>query len=440
MQSLSRSAVARGVILAGLIAGAPATRAADLSYGVDVGAGRSDNVARVGAAEQSDTIATVGGELDLDHESKRLTANVASRLEYRDYLDDTFDSEVIGNLIGRAQLQIVEERFKWVVEDTFGQTTRDQFAAETPTNRENVNYLSTGPELTLSLGGRNDLILRGRYEDVHYEEAELGNDRVRGDLVLQRELSKATKAGLNVSTDRVRYDDEMLAPDFDRNEAYLSYDVQAARTTLSVQGGITEIRSDGESDDGWLGRLSLTRRSSSALTLGLELGHEFSDAGRAFVQQQQLQPGAVDPVLVQQTGAPFESVYGAVTAQFSRNRTSMNVRLARYDEQYDALPLFDRERLTADFTLQRNLNAALVANFAAHYARQEYESFEREISDLSASLGLRWSIGRATSLSFEYRYLDRADDIEGGDYRANELWVRAAWRVGAGVGGGFTAH
>jgi hypothetical protein len=440
MQSRSRPALARGVILAGLIAGAAATRAADLSYGVDLGAGRSDNVARVSADEQSDTIATVGGDLDLEHTSKRLEANVASRLEYRDYLDDTFDSEVIGNLIGRAQLHIVEERFKWVLEDTFGQTTRDQFAAETPANRENVNYLSTGPDFTLSLGTRNELILRGRYEDVHYEDSTLGNDRVRGDLVLQRELSKAAKAGLNVSTDRVRYDDDTLAPDFDRNEAYLSYDVEAARTTLSIQGGVTEIRSDGEGDDGWLGRVSLTRRSSPSLTLGVELGHEFSDAGRAFVDQQQQQPGAVDAVLVQQTAAPFESDYVAANARFSRNRTSMNLRIGRYDEQYEALPLFDRQRLTADFNLQRNLNAALVASLGANYTRQEYESFEREISDLIASLGLRWSVGRATSLSFEYRYLDRSDDVAGGDYRANEFWVRAAWRVGEGVGGGFTAH
>jgi len=151
------SAAALGAVIAGLLANSPAVRAAELSYGVDVGVGQTDNVARVSTDEQDETIASVGAQLRLDHESRRLRANVETRLEYRDYLDNTYDGEVVGNLLANGVFAFVEDRFTWTVTDTFGQTTQNQFAPSTPDNRANVNYLSTGPDFTLPLGSRNKL-------------------------------------------------------------------------------------------------------------------------------------------------------------------------------------------------------------------------------------------------------------------------------------------
>ena len=90
----------------------------------------------------------------------------------------------------------------------YGQTTKNQFAPSTPDNRENVNYLSTGPDFTLSLGSRNKLLLNGRFADVSYEDSELGNQRVRGALALRRDLSDATNVSINVTTEQVSFDDD----------------------------------------------------------------------------------------------------------------------------------------------------------------------------------------------------------------------------------------
>ncbi len=425
-----RFSAAWSAVVAGALT--QAADAADIGYGVDLGLGYTDNVTRESQDGESETIATLGAQLRLEHESRRVDAQVAARLEFREYLDDSFDSEVVGNLIGKSVFDIVEERFTWTLDDTFGQTTQNQFSPSTPDNRENVNFLSTGPDFTLPLGSRNDLLVHGRYIDVSYGDSDLGNQRVRGEVALRRELSSASSVSVHANTEQVSFDDEQQYDDFDRNEAFLNYKVDAARTNLSLDAGIAEVRTEAGNLDTWLGRLELVRRASSALSVGVELGHDLSDAGNAFVQLQELQPGSTDPVAVQQTSMPFENTYGAIFSRFSRQRTGINMRAGYYDEQYEALPLLDRTRLTFDLLISRTLNAAMTAHAGVNYSRQEYDSLDRDFADITARLGMRWNVGRVTQLSVDYQYLDRSDSQNLFDYDASELWVRIAYQVGEG--------
>ena len=437
MRAVSRKAAATcGAVLGMLAASVPA---AELSYGIDVGAGYDDNITRVSGNEQDDTILAVGGDLHLDHESARMEASIASRLEYRDYLDDSFASEVVGNFIAESKFDIVEERFAWLLSDTFGQSSRDQLSADTPANRESVNFFSTGPDLELPFGSRNTFVVRGLYSNYSYEDSELGNDRVNGELALQRELSTASILSLNATTEKVSFDNQDLYSDFDRNEGFLAYVVDAARTQMSLQGGVTETRSAGETNDDWLGRFKMTRQASSALKVGVELGHEFSDAGSSFVQMQEQQPGSMDPVSVQQTAAPFLNEYVEVFSQFMRNRTGMDLRAGVYDETYEGVPQLDRKRLKLELNLQRSLSPTLTARASANYSSYDYSEISRKFSELEATMGLSWLLGRVTSLSIDYTFSDRNDDDSSDEYRANEVWLRFGYQVGQGASGGASS-
>lgn len=428
MKSNARSiAVA---VVASLLAAAPPAFAAELSYGAYLGLGYTDNVTRVSEGKQDETIATLGGQLHLNHESRRLDANIASRLEYREYLDGIYDSEVIGNLIAKGTLDIVEERFTWTLDDTFGQSTQNQFAPVTPDNRENVNYLSTGPDFTLPFGSRNKLILSGRYVDLHYENSDLGNQRARGEIALRRDISEASNVALIANTEQVSYDDEAQLGEYDHDEGYLSYNVDAARTQFSIDGGITQIRSGGETNDSWLGRVDLTRQISPSFSLGIKLGHDFSDAGTSFANLQDEQPGSIDPVPVQQTSSPFENNYATISGRFARNRTDLQVHASYYDEHYDVQPDLDRTRQTFDLSLQRDLNASLSSYMSIYYSRQDFETLDHQFTDLTATLGLRWNFGRVSFLSFDYQFYDRNDDTAGDDYSASEVWLRLSYLVG----------
>jgi hypothetical protein len=438
MESRSRSA-ACAALVAGMLAGMQPAIAGELSYGAYVGMGHTDNIERVNDDEQAESIASIGAQLSLEHESRRLTTSITSRLEYREYLDNTFDSEVIGNLVGNALFDIVEERLTWTIEDTFGQSTVNQFAPVTPGNRENVNYLSTGPDLTLPFLSRNSFIVRGRLADVNYESSNLGNQRIRGELALKRDLSEASNASINATSEQVDFEDDAQFIDYDRNEGFLNYNANTARTNLSIDGGITEIRSQGEKQDTWLGRIAFTRHVSSAATLSFEVGHDFSDAGTIFVELESLlQPGSTDPVPVQQTATPFENTYALLRGEFSGRRTDVRLQAGYNDEKYQDQSTFDRARLTLLLTLERDLSSVISAHVGGNYSRQDYDTLGRTFADMTATLGMRWNFGRASYVSLDYQYLDRSDDLNTAEYSANEVWLRVAYLVGEGVTGGKT--
>ena len=154
--------------------------------------------------EESETIGTAGLLLGITTDRPKLDADVAAHLEYRHYLDDTFDSEVVGGVNAFVAYAFIPERFIWVVEDNFSQISSDITAVDTPDNRENVNFLSTGPDFTIGLTARTSLQLSGRVSDEYYEERETDSQGLSGSLALIRQMSDASSVSLNGSHQRDR--------------------------------------------------------------------------------------------------------------------------------------------------------------------------------------------------------------------------------------------
>jgi hypothetical protein len=134
--------------------GAIGAVAADLGYEVNVGVAHSDNIARTETNTINEEIATGGIMFSLSQVSPRLSADLVGNFAYHDYLDNTYESELFGNFVGSARFQIIPERFSWMLTDNFGEVLSDPFQPATPDNRENINYLMTGPDLTLAFGSQ----------------------------------------------------------------------------------------------------------------------------------------------------------------------------------------------------------------------------------------------------------------------------------------------
>jgi hypothetical protein len=147
-----RRAVAGRLAVAALLAAPFAANAADVAYEANVAVGHSDNVGRTATNEIDETIASAGLEFSVGQFGPRLQADLTGNFAYYDYLDDTFDSELMGSFSGNALLNFVPERFTWMIADNFGQVLSDPFQPATPDNRENINHLMTGPDLMFALG------------------------------------------------------------------------------------------------------------------------------------------------------------------------------------------------------------------------------------------------------------------------------------------------
>src|SRR5688572_10032717 len=180
LQSWVAAPAAAGI--AALLVTAPAR--AELTGVAEAGVGYSDNIGRVPSNETDETIGTVGLELDWSERTRRIRGDATVDLSYYEYMDDTFDSEVLGTANGTLALAIVPETFQWVFQDSFGQAQSDPFAPASPTTREDLNYFSTGPDLTVRFGSTGFGRVFGRWSQTSYERSPLDAERTSGGVAV----------------------------------------------------------------------------------------------------------------------------------------------------------------------------------------------------------------------------------------------------------------
>ena len=165
-----------------------AASAAEINAEFSVGFGISDNIARTPANEVEENIGVIGFAFDLTERTQKTDVAIRSNFDYVDYQDDTFDSELVGRLDALLNFFLIDERLTWQVQNNYGQQLIDPLTPSRPDNRENVNYFTTGPTLTLPFGSRSSMGLELLYSNVNYEIRPFDNERVTATIKLGREI------------------------------------------------------------------------------------------------------------------------------------------------------------------------------------------------------------------------------------------------------------
>ena len=406
-------------VLLALATGAEHAVAQEAQFAVSVGATHSDNIGRAADDQVSDTTATAGLVLGIERQGSRLDADVAADVQWRNYLDDTYGDEVVGGLAGTLVFALVPDRFTWTIQDNFGQTLVDPRFAETPDNRQNTNFFTTGPDLFVPLGERTRLELSARWSDVAYEDSQADNQRYLGAIGLVRALGPGSMLGLNGTFERIEYDDSttVLDVDYDRVSGYASYSVEGARTGLEVRAGYTTVDGALRSYDAPLFGLTLTRQVGARSTLEFNAGTNLTDSADVFTRDQML--GGVDAgtggVIVSQD--PLQSDYVSLGLAVEGARTTLNLGVDWTKDEQENLTEFDRERLGGSVVVARQMTQRLTARLFGGYATEEIEQ-GADFDEWVVGLGLEWALTDTLALTLQ------ADRNEG----AGETGVGSASR------------
>jgi Putative beta-barrel porin 2 len=408
-------------------AAATAQTAGNVGYHVNAGVAQSDNIRLAPDNEKSETVGTVGLDLSVAEQTRKLKVNADADLQYVDYFDHTYSSEVVGNFLGGARMEFVPERFNWMVQDNFGQSRIDPLSQETPDNRENINYFTTGPDVGIPLGSATDLRLGGRYSAVTYQDSPLDNHRVTAMAGLVRALSSFSSVSLDVQRESVRYSDTPN-PDYDHDQAYVRYQARGSRTQVSMDLGYGRFQKIENAPSGVVARFEVSRQISASSVIGASVGRDFSDAGDSFRFSQSLSGPALgggNDTLP--TSTPFVSDYVTVNWNFQRNRTGLDLRVAQFKETYDQAPLLDRKHLVADAGVSRSLSSTLRAELSAHYDRWNYQQLTGDYAETSVMARLVSRLGRNLSLSGMYQRAHRSSDIAATEYSENRYWITLSY-------------
>jgi hypothetical protein len=429
-----RTMMKPGLTLAALVAAQALTcaEAAQFDYQASLAAGHSDNIRRTETNPESEDIAAAGVRFSFDQQSQRLNADIFGDLAYNDYLGNTYDSELIGNVIADVRYAFVPERFEWVLADNFGQVLGDPFLPATPDNRENLNYLVTGPDFTLPLGSQMRLRIGGRYALTTYEKSPFDSDSLLGELGLIRLLSSSSAISLNARAQQVQYDDKSLNADYDVGEAFLRYEAQGARTQLRVDAGYSEIDRDAvdQKQDGPILRLEIIRRISASSTVTIGGGREFSGAGDAFAVSQSGSGASLGTAPGRQTTEPFQNDFARIAWDFSQNRTTFTLSAAWADRTYELEPTLDQTITDAAMRVRRELSQTTWLMLEAGYERAEYAQPGGNYNDLLGGVSFGWRLSRVLTLATTYSYANRSSEFPGGDYTDNRIWLSLSYGRG----------
>lgn len=415
-----------------VIAFAGSATAAEFDYRVSGGVGYTDNIGRTPTDEVDTTIATAGLQFAFDQQTAKLQADVVGDIAYYDYQDDTFNSEVLGNVYANGLFAIVPERFIWTAIDQFGQVLTDPFSPPTPANRQNINYASTGPDVMIGLGSQMRLRLGGRYSMTTYETAPLDSKGVSGSLSLIREISDRRSLSFNVNQSNTKYDEEALDADFNQTAAFARYEAHGARTNVQLDAGWNRLHRDATDDDqnGALLNLELSRRISAASTLVFRGGREFSSSAGDFRRDQGFTNVGLDATPGTQTADPFELDHATVGYEYFRNRSGFGVSATWEDRNYDDNPLLNQTLDLFSAHVRRDLSPRVTVDLAASYTKGDFAGPSPSYDETSLGFTLQWRLTRNVSLRATADHVERNSDLPSGEFTENRVMVTIGWGRG----------
>jgi hypothetical protein len=326
------------------------------------------------------------------------------------------------------------------VQEDFGQAAIDPFTPTTPNNLENINYLSTGPDMVLRFGASSYLDASVRYARVQFQTSPYNSNRVLGDLALGYQLSAQSSVSLNGEGERVMFQNTALNSDFDRNSGFVQYEVKGARTQFSADLGATTISQsagaistinqsagaistigqnvslttsyqNASSTTGGLAKLQLARKLSAASQLTLSAGHYLTDASSSFSNLQGGALGTIGTAPAAQTAENYISNYASVGWTYRRNRTTISLSGRWERDTYLGQSQLDNTVGGAEFSVRRRLTHALTAEVLGRIYKSDYLhsiiSSELGTSNFSNEIiggGLTWRHGRGLEVKLRYEH------------------------------------
>lgn len=417
------------------------------NFSLSAALGWSDNIRGEYVDQESETIAGFGLQALVGRQHRTISYDLSADLQYLDYLNNTFDSEVTGVAAFDGRLQVLPEVLTFVLQDNFGQTQSTAFAPSTPETRQNVNVLAAGPDLRVEFGDALVMLGSGRYMMEQYETTPADNDRTQLQLGFYHEFSADSSLGVLAQNTNVTYDDSSTGSDFERNEYLARYTLSARRTAMLLEAGQSQFSADDGTDrEMFLYRASLSRELTSRTRLTFAAGKELSDTGSLFVSTtESLTPGSggtnSDVTLAdlglgtsQLTGTGIVATTDSLAHRYMRATWRLNAPRTRAyiggemrEERYLQGISQNRDVQTLSAGIERNLNAALRVGLDVSHNTRESEAEAITLRDMTYRLSAFWLATRRLELSLAAERAQRVGSSTGGGFSDNRAWLRLIW-------------
>lgn len=443
----------------------PSDQTPFLAYGADVGLGETDNVNLTPTNKVTQTIATADVDFGVNQQTRLLQVRAAGAFSDLNYLEGAYGNQFIGRFDGAGQLAIIPDRLVWVLRDDFGQATLDAFTPITPNNLQDVNYVSTGPNLYLRLGGTGFLNATARFADAYYQASPFDSNRLLATLAAGLQLSARSTVSLNGGAERVLFQNTTVNNDFDRYSVYARYEAHGARTDVALDLGGSRVEQHGDAtgittvtEPGVpatvipssltttgaphdttttrpLGRLELSRVISPSAKLTFTAGRELTDGSSSFSTQQSGMISTINYAPTPLTSDVYTATYASAGWQYVRNRTTVLLTGRWEKDIYPGAAEFDLTTESAQALIERQLTHAFSAQLVGQYNKLDYTNaiVPPGLGSPESTTGLVgavliWHHGRALEVRMRYEHGSYSVATGNSGYQENRVFVTVGYR------------
>lgn len=402
-----------------------------VSMAVRVGVTHSDNVERVPTNGATDTSGDVGLQADIARTQGRLNVGLASDLRYQKYFQNTYGDDLVGAVNGNASYWFLPERFRWTVQENFGQTFIDPVAVETPNNRQHINLFSTGPDLNLPIGDRTQITMMARWSDASYEVSDGDDTRILENLGLVRQLGTHASTSLNVQHEQVDFRNSTLNDGYERASAYVGFNATGARTRLAVRGGVTQLKQSGDTKDSPLVDLTVSRTMGARSVLTFNAGTNLTDSAEVLRRDQQIGGIEITNDDIVASRDTFVSDYARLGWTLSGVRSTIAFTADWRQEDHEVTDLLNRSSVAGTALFTRRISPSFTFDVGGQWRREEFDQSNIAFDEWSAGVGLDFAIARSIALNVRGdHYKGTGDTFAGGgtrNYTENRYAVSLTW-------------
>ena len=427
----------------------------------DAGLMYTDNVTLTpnGSGEGIALIGLVGDTQRLN--APRFDYHLDSNIVLAKYLKSTYSTQPFGYLDAFGEFKIVPGTFAWTGRESYTQAILNPALPPTPDNLESLNYVTTGPRLTLRPTLRTTIVVDGSYSYVDSSSksanfVNISNHRLGADLRIDRAFTNTFGVYLTGNYYKVQFTDTTVNPDFNIAQGLAGIRFGDARTVLDVAYGYNRANQEGtppvsypvphgallgtapvveaattttssntQNPSGTSWQASLSRLISPTQRLSLHALQQVTDGANLFLLNlDQPVPGSQPNQIATAQPLTYREYDG--TWRYDTGRTAVTLNGLYYSNHYSLTPQSDYDSRQLNGLLARQLNSALNGELAVLYEHDYYTTYTQHT--WNAITSLRWQVGPKIGLRFFYTHSSVSSP---GGYTDNQIGVIASYALSA---------
>lgn len=239
----------------------------------------NDNILQTSeATKKSDNILHSLLKVEYNRKSPLIDAYFSFYADRQDYLKNLLpDQTVITSTLG-LKTTIVKNRYFWNIENIFNRVKTNSSGLDLPSNQENIEHFSTGPELIFFQTDKQALKSVIKFHKLFAQKSDINSNGYGANIDYIRNLSRTLSVDVSANYSNVKYDNPTLNTDYSRIDTAVDFSKRLRLSILKVGLGNTKIIYGNNKDKTHsIFRASLEHQLGSKLKINLGYSRKLGD-------------------------------------------------------------------------------------------------------------------------------------------------------------------